>query len=157
MSKSDKTETNQKITLLKNINKRLETIKKENIEKQLSHDWLTQLVENQLKQKQAYYNFGENYKNKQAKNKFKNVTVRKRELLPLTSEYRLKELLIYSKIPVDRNKKIESAKEIFSNIINIIKTIPPETCKKFKIDYDQSNNVNISEINYESDDDEFTD
>ena len=49
MSKSDKTETNQKITLLKNVNKRLETIKKENIEKQLSHDWLTQLVEDQLK------------------------------------------------------------------------------------------------------------
>ena len=41
MSKGDKTETNQKITLLKNFNKRLETIKKENIKKQLSHDWLT--------------------------------------------------------------------------------------------------------------------
>ena len=93
MSKGDKTETNKKITLLKNFNKRLETIKKENIKKQLSHDWLTQLVEDQLKQKQTYYNFGENYENKQAKNKFKNVTVRKRKLLPLTSEDRLKEQL----------------------------------------------------------------
>ena len=60
---------------------------------------------------------------------------------------------IYSKIPVDRNKKIESAKDIFSNII---KRIPPESYKHFKIDYDQSNNINISEINYESDDVEFT-
>ena len=43
-------------------------MKKEDIEKQLqSHDWLTQLVEDQLKQKQTYYNFGENYENKQKK------------------------------------------------------------------------------------------
>ena len=103
MSKSDKTETKQKITLLKNFNKRLDTIKKEDIEKQLqSHDWLTQLVDDQLTQIQSYYNFGENYENKQTRNKFKNVTVRKRKLLPLTSEHRLKELpSIYSKIPVD--------------------------------------------------------
>ena len=154
MSKSDKTETRQNNTLLKNFNKRLDTLKKENIEKQLqSHDWLTQLVEDQLKQRQTYYNFGENCENKQAKNKFKNVTVRKRKLLPITSEGRLKELpSIYSKIPVNRNEKTESAKEIFSNII---KRIPRESYKKFKIDYDQSNNINISEINYESDDDEF--
>ena len=61
------------------------------------------------------------------KNKFKNVTVRKRKLLPLTSEDRSSG--IYSKILVDRNKKIESAKEIFSNII---KRIPPESYKKLK-------------------------
>ena len=103
MSKSDKTETKQKITLLKNFNKRLDTIKKEDIEKQLqSHDWLTQLVDDQLTQIQSYYNFGENYENKQTRNNFKNVTVRKRKLLALTSEDRLKELpSIYSKIPVD--------------------------------------------------------
>ena len=61
------------------------------------------------------------------KNKFKNVTVRIRKLLPLTSEDRSSS--IYSKILVDRNKKIESAKEIFSNII---KRIPPESYKKLK-------------------------
>ena len=45
------------------------------------------------------------------KTKFENVTVRKKKLLPLTSEDRLKELpSIYSKIPVDCHKKIESAK-----------------------------------------------
>ena len=78
--------------------------------------------------------------------------MRKRKLLLLTSEDRLKELpSIYSKLPVDNHKKNESSKEIFSNII---KGILPESYKKFKIDYDQSNNINISEINYESDDDE---
>ena len=62
MSKNDKTETKQKITLLKNFNKRLNTIKKEDIEKQLQlHEWLTQLVEDQLKQRETY-NFGEKKK-----------------------------------------------------------------------------------------------
>ena len=154
MTKSDKTETKQKITLLKNFNKRLDTIIKEDIEKQLqSHEWLTKLVEDQLKHKETFYTFGQNFENKQAKNKFKNVTVRKRKLLLLTSEDRLKELpSIYSKIPADSTKKIESAKEIFSNII---KRIPPESYEKSKIDYDQSNNINISEMKYESDDNEF--
>ena len=42
------------------------------------------------------------------------------------------------------------AKNVFSNII---KQIPPESYKKLKIDYDQSNNVDIREVKYESDDD----
>ena len=40
-------------------------------------------------------------------------------------------------------------KSVFSNII---KKIPPESYKKFEIDYDQSNNFDISEVKYESDD-----
>ena len=52
--------------------------KKADIEKQLqSHEWLTQLVEDQLKQKKRYYSFGENFENKELKNKFKNFTVEK--------------------------------------------------------------------------------
>ena len=95
MSKSDKTETKQKITLSKNFNKRLNTIKKKDIEKQLqSHEWLTQLVVDQLKIREKYYNSGHNFEKKQTKNKFKNVTIRKRKLLPLTSEDRLKELQV---------------------------------------------------------------
>ena len=42
------------------------------------------------------------------------------------------------------------AKNVFSNII---KQILPESYKKFKIDHDQSNNIDISEVKYESDDD----
>ena len=55
MSSGDKTETKQKMTLLKKFNKRLDTIKKEDIEKQLqSHNWLVQLVDDQLKQNKTY-------------------------------------------------------------------------------------------------------
>ena len=56
----------------------------------------------------------------------------------------------YAKVPADRSTKIESAKKIFSNII---KQILLESYKKFKIDYDQSNNIDITELKYESDDD----
>ena len=112
MSKSNKTETKQKIALLKNFNKRFDTIKKADVEKQLqSQEWLTQLVEDQLKQNKTYYNFGENFENKELKNIFRNVTVRKIKLLPLTSENRLKDLpSIYTKIPGDRTKKLNLLK-----------------------------------------------
>ena len=64
--------------------------------------------------------------------------------LPLTSEDRLRGIAsIYTKIPRDRAKKIAAAKGVFSKII---KQIPPESYKKFKIDYDQSNNINIEEV-----------
>ena len=83
------------------------------------------------------------------------MTIRKKRLLPLTSEdQRLKEMpSIYSLVPANKIKKIESGKNIFSNII---KNIPAESYKKFKIDYDQSYDINISEINSEPDDGEFT-
>ena len=56
--------------------------------------------------------------------------MRIRKLLSLTSEDRLKELpSIYSKITVDSHKKIESSKEIFSNII---KRTLPECYKNLK-------------------------
>ena len=72
MSKSDKTETKQKITFSKNFNKRLNTIKKEDIEKQLqSHEWLTHLVEDQLKQRGTCYNFGDDFEKKKKKKSLK--------------------------------------------------------------------------------------
>ena len=108
MSKSNKTETKQKITLLKDSNKGFDTIKKAYIGKQLqSHEWLTQLVEDQLKQNKTYYKFGENFENKELKNKLRNVTVRKRKLLPLTSGDTLKDLpSFYTKIPGYCTKKL---------------------------------------------------
>ena len=157
MSKSDKTETKQKITLLKNFNKRLDTAKKINNKNQIQlHEWLTQLVEDQLKQNKTYHSFGENHENREFKNKFPYTTTRqrKRKLLPLTSEDRLKDLpSIYKTVPADPHKKTESAKAIFSKITG---RIPPESYKKFKIDFDESNNINISETKYDSDEDEFT-
>ena len=156
MSKSNKTEARQKITLLKNFNKRLDTAKKTDIENQLqSHEWLIQLVEDQLKN-ETNYSFGENYENRKFKNKFPYITTRqrKKKLLRLTSEDRLKDLpSIYATIPADPHKKIESAKAIFSNIIG---RIPPESYTKFKIDFKEPNNINISETKYDSDDGKFT-
>ena len=73
--------------------------------------------------------------------------------MPLTTEDRLKEMpSIYSLVPANKIKKIEQAKNIFSNIIE---NIPRENYKKFKIDYDQSNDISISEIHSDSDDGEF--
>ena len=66
------------MTLLKNLNKRLDIIKKADIEKQLQmHEWLTQLVEDQLKQNKTYYSFGENFENKELKNNFKMLQLEK--------------------------------------------------------------------------------
>ena len=132
---------------------------------------LNQLIENQIKlNKTTYQNFGDEYKGNKLKNKFRNVTTRKKkslstayyfplsahDALPLTSEDRLRDIAsIYTKIPTDGTKKIAAAKDVFSNII---KQIPPESYKKIKIDYDQSNNINIEEVKkYEPppDDDEF--
>ena len=73
------------------------------------------------------------------------MTSRKKRLKPLTSENKLKEMSsIYNLVPANKIKRIESAKNIFSSII---KNIPLENYKKFKIDYDQSNDISISEIN----------
>ena len=48
----------------------------------------------------------------------------------------------FAEIPADRVKGIEAAKYFFSNTI---KHIPPESYKKIKIDYDEKNNINITE------------
>ena len=154
MSEEDKIIEKQKITIVKNINKRFSSMKKTDIEQQFkSHQWLNQLIKDQIKlNKTIYQNFGTEYRGDELKNKFRNVTTRKKRksfstanyfplsaynALPLTSEDRLRDIAsIYTKIPADRAKKIAAAKDIF---INIIKQIPPESYKKFKIDYDQSN------------------
>ena len=137
--------------------KRYDTTKIQDIEKQIkSHEWLSQLVEDQLKNKKDL-SFGENYEKRKSKNKFPYNTTsqRKRKLLPLTPEERLKELpSIYQLVPVDPYNKTESTKEIFSDIIG---RIPPEIYKKIKTDFDKSNNINISETKYDSDDDDFAD
>ena len=129
-------------------------------------------MENQIKlNKTTYQNFADDYNGNKLKNKFRNVTTRKKrksfstanyfslsthDALLLTSEDRLRDIAsIYTKIPTDPAKKIATTKDVFSNII---KQIPPESYKKSKIDYDQSNNINIEEVKkYEPppDDDEF--
>ena len=116
-------------------------------------------MENQIKlNKTTYQNFADDYNGNKLKNKFRNVTTRKKrksfstanyfplsshDALPLTSEDRLRDIAsIYTKIPTDRAKRIAAVKDVFSNII---KQIPPEIYKKFKLDYYQSNDINIEE------------
>ena len=80
MPEEDKIKTKQKITIVKNINKRFSSMKKSDIEQQLqSHKWLNQLIEDHIKQnKTTYQNFGSVYKGNKLKNKFRNVTTRKK-------------------------------------------------------------------------------
>ena len=81
-----------------------------------SHEWLKKLIEDQLKLNKTYHTFGENFESNELKNNFKNVTIRKRRLQPLTLEERLKDLpSIYTQIPSDRAKKIEK----YSKLITI--------------------------------------
>ena len=151
MSASDIQDTKQKKVILKQLIKRLKTAPKKDIEEQLvSHDWLQKLIDDQIELNKNSFSFG-HYDDNQ-KNKFKNVTKRKKRLSPLASEDRFKEMPSITLVPANKIKKIESAKNIFSNII---KNIPPEDYKKFKIAYDQSNDISISEINSDSDDGEL--
>ena len=151
MSASNIQDIKQKKVILKQLIKRLKTAPKKDIEEQLvSHDWLQKLIDDQIELNKNSFSFG-HYDDNQ-KNKFKNVTKRKKRLSPLASEDRFKEMPSITLVPANKIKKIESAKNIFSNII---KNIPPEDYKKFKIAYDQSNDISISEINSDSDDGEL--
>ena len=91
--------------------------------------------------------FGENFENYNLPKKDKlnsNITLRKRKLYPLTSEERLKDLpSIFIQIPTDRAKRIEAAKEFFSDII---KQVLPENYEKFKIDYNEKNNISLKQM-----------
>ena len=147
MDETDRTETKQKINIVKNFIKRFDSANKQNIEKQLqTHGWIIKLIEDQLQKDKTFYTFGEKFRKSRLKKKDEldsNVTLRKRKLFPLTLEERLKDSpSIFAEIPADRVKGIEVAKDFFSNII---KQIPPESYKKFKIDYNEKINININE------------
>ena len=154
-----KTDTGSHDVTIKKINKIKKFIneidfgKKDYIEKQInSSKWISKLIDKQLQQKKNYYTFGsnfENYKRIENQRKERNrkpyakVTTRKRKLLPILSEERLKDLpTIYTQIPTDRAKKIEAAKQVFDKII---KQVPPESFKKFKVNYGEKNNITIHE------------
>ena len=89
MSEEDKIETKQKITIVKDINKRFSLMKKTDIEQQLqSHKQLNQLIEDQIKlNKTTYQNFGDEYKGNKLKNKLRNVTTRKNRKSFSTANY----------------------------------------------------------------------
>ena len=55
---------------------------------------------------------------------------------------------IYAKVPADCTKKLNLLKKFLVTI----KQVPHESYKKFEIDCNQSNNIDIREVKYESDD-----
>lgn len=79
---------------------------------------------------------------KKVKNLINNIDSKRRKLLPLTSNERLEELpSIYTEIPTDETKKIEAASKVFDKIIKQFLPNP----KKFKINYDEKNNITIDQ------------
>ena len=110
MSASNIQDTKQKKVILKQLIKRLKTAPKKDIEEQLvSHDWLQKLIDDQIELNKNSFSFG-HYDDNQ-KNKFKNVTKRKKKLLPqLATEDWLKEMQsIYSLVPANKKKKKKSS------------------------------------------------
>ena len=90
MSTSDIQDTKQKKLILKQLLKRLNTVPKKDIEKQLeSHDWLQKLINDQIEINENSFSFGQ-YDGDSQQNKFKNVTKRKKRPSPITSDDRLK-------------------------------------------------------------------
>ena len=139
MDKVDRIETKQKINIAKNFIERFDSANKQNIEKQLqTREWIIKLIEDQLQKDKTFYTFGEKFRKSRLKKKDRldsNVILQKIKLFPLTLEERLKDSpSVFAKIPADRVKGIEAAKDFFSNII---KQTPAESYKKFKIDYDE--------------------
>ena len=90
------------------------------------------------------HTFG-NYLGSEHQNKFKNVTKRRKKIAPMTW-IESEEPSIDKLLPTNKRKSIESAKKIFSNII---KNVPPESYKKFKIEYNPQEDLDLM------DEDEF--
>ena len=140
MSSTDEQNTKHKKVIVNQLRKRLETASTKNIQNQLEeHQWLQNLIEDQLKTDNSF-SFGQNYQNET--NRFKNVTKRKKRRSADYLEY-LQVPSIYTLVSPKKEGKIKSGKKIFSNII---KNIFPETYKKFKIQYDTSNDITVDEI-----------
>ena len=86
MSASDIQGTKQKKVILKQL-KRLKTAPKKDIEEQLvSHDWLQKLIDDQIELNKNSFSFG-HYDDNQ-KNKFKNVTKKKKKTSSTFSDRR---------------------------------------------------------------------
>ena len=140
MTQSEKTDTKQKKVIVKNIIQRLDKTPNKNIEKQLkSHKWLQSLVDDQL-QIDNIHTFG-NYFNDKHQKKIKRTSKKHRMKHPL-SWSSSEEPTIDKIMPTNKRKAINSAKKVFSNIIG---NVPPETYKKFKIDYSPQTNLSLED------------
>ena len=140
MTQSEKTDTKQKKVIVENIIQRLDKTPNKNIEKQLkTHKWLQSLVDDQL-QIDTIHPFG-NYFNEKYQRKSKKTYTRHKKAHPLnwsSSE----EPTIDKIVPTNKRKQLNSAKKIFSNIIG---NVPPETYKKFKIEYNPQDSLTLED------------
>ena len=130
----------EKIT--KFINK-IDSEEKQHIENKINaNSWIKKLIDDQLKTKENYFTFGENFQEfepigntpkdeKIRKNPYDNVTTRKRKRLLITSERRVKELpSLYTEISTDQTKKITLLKKCLIKLLNKYHQ-PPKSDLKF--------------------------
>ena len=140
MTKSEKTDTKQKKIIVENIIQRLDKTANKNIEKQLkSHKWLQSLVDSQI-QIDNIHTFGHYFTDKYQK-KIKKPSTKHRMSHPLSWQSS-EDPTIDKMVPTNKRKAINSAKKIFSNIIG---NVPPESYKKFKIDYSPQKSLNLED------------
>ena len=131
----------RKIRKIKKFINKIDSEEKQFIENKLDkNSWIKKLIDDQLNE-ENYFTFGENFQEfepigntpkdeKIRKNLYDNVTTRKRKLLPITSERRLKELpSLYTDISTDQTKKIV-AKKILIKLLSKYNQ-PPKRDLKF--------------------------
>ena len=143
MNASERQDPKQKKVIVKNIIQKLDRTPNNCIQKQLqSQKWLQSLVDDQLRI-DNFFPFG-HYNEDPYNNKFKNVTKRKKrqqKSAPMAWT-ESEEPSINALLPKNKRQSIQSAKKIFSNII---KNVPPENYKKFKIDYTPQENLTLDD------------
>ena len=99
------------------------------------------LLEEQLQKESDYYKIGKDFQKTKLRG---NIKAGKRKLfIELDELDEIEELpSIFTTIPTDRSKKIRAAQKVFDKVI---KQVPSTDCKKFKINYDETNNITIQE------------
>ena len=99
------------------------------------------LREEQLQIETDYYKIGKDFQKTKPRG---NIKAGKRKLFHELDELdEIEELpSIFTTIPTDRSKKIRAAQKVFNKVI---KQVPSTDRKKFKINYDETNNIAIQE------------
>ena len=99
------------------------------------------LLEEQLQKESDYYKIGKDFQKTKLRG---NIKAGKRKLFHELDElHEIEELpSIFITIPTDWIKNIRAAQKVFDKVI---KQVPSTDRKKFKINYDETNNITIQE------------
>ena len=113
----------------------------EEISKRISLKWVKNLLKEQLQKKSHYYKIGKDFQKSKLRG---NIIAGKRKLIHELDELdKIEELPnIFTTTPTERSKKIRAAQEVF---YKVIKQVPSTDRKKFKINFDETNNITIQE------------